>query len=102
MTTWRDQARAIIARAIDEGRAAGLTDEQIRRNVDAAYPFGPRKYWPYQAWLKARRELLGLSKSISAGDRAKLSAWENDVPIVDPGEPGALLTPLERCTQGGR
>lgn len=99
MATWGERARTVIVRVIDEGRAAGLTDEQIRRNVDAAYPFGERAYWPYQAWLKARRELLRLPGSVAETDRAKLRAWENDVPIVDPDTP---LTPLEEYarTQG--
>jgi hypothetical protein len=26
--------------------------------IDAAYPWGPRDYWPWKAWCKARRAYL--------------------------------------------
>ncbi|MFC4158244.1 hypothetical protein [Chitinimonas lacunae] len=39
--------------------AAGTTDpHEIARAIDAAYPFGERCYWPYKAWLSARRKFF--------------------------------------------
>ncbi len=57
MTGWSDQARATIAKL-----AMTLPDDmpwkERKAAVYAAYPFGPREYWPYKAWCKARREYL--------------------------------------------
>jgi hypothetical protein len=54
---WSDIARATIERValtIPEE-----TDFKARKQfIDAAYPFGARAYWPYKAWLKARRAYL--------------------------------------------
>jgi hypothetical protein len=89
---WGNQARTVILGVIAECRALDLPEAEVLRRVDAAYPFGERKYWPYKAWLSARRELLELPGSVSRADSAKLRAWEGGVPIIDPGGP---LTPLE-------
>jgi alpha-D-ribose 1-methylphosphonate 5-triphosphate synthase subunit PhnG len=44
--TWRERARPIIAEVI------GRDDEKaLRAALLDAYPFGPRKYYPYKAWL---------------------------------------------------
>lgn len=32
--------------------------EDRRKAIDAAYPFGPRKYYPYKMWLRERRAYL--------------------------------------------
>lgn len=57
MTAWSDIARATIekvAATIPETATFG----ERKAAVDAAYPFGERAYWPYKAWLKARRVYL--------------------------------------------
>ena len=57
MTSWSNVARATIQRV-----AATIPDDaplkERKRLIDAAYPFGPREYWPYKAWCKARRKYL--------------------------------------------
>lgn len=84
-TTWYQIAERTIKDVQRQAAAEGITNAtEILRLVDAAYPFGQRKYHPYQQWLKARRELLQLPKSKSAADCAKLSAWERGEPL--PGE----------------
>lgn len=57
MTSWSEAARATIQRV-----ASTLPDDmplkERKAAIDAAYPFGPREYWPYKAWCKARRAYL--------------------------------------------
>lgn len=31
--------------------------ENKLEEIDKRYPFGERKYWPYQQWLKARKKV---------------------------------------------
>lgn len=73
---WRAIAEEVIIRERDAARAEGCAEDEVLRRVDVAYPFGIRKYHPYQMWLKARRELLGLPGSVSRADQARLAAWE--------------------------
>ena len=56
--SWHGRALVVIAERIETGRRLGMTVEQIRAAVDAAYPFGQREYHPYKQWLKARREMF--------------------------------------------
>lgn len=57
MTSWSDEARKTIARvALTIPETATLKERKAA--IDAAYPFGPREYWPYKAWCKARRAYL--------------------------------------------
>jgi hypothetical protein len=58
MSPWRQKARAVILAALDEARDLGLDARAARRLVDARYPFGPRKRWPYKVWLDERRRLV--------------------------------------------
>ena len=57
MTAWSDESRAVIKRV-----AATLPNDmpckERKAAISAAYPFGPREYWPYKAWLKASRAYL--------------------------------------------
>jgi len=58
MSTWREQAAPIIQRVIHNCRATGKTEKQIRKALSDAYPFGPKKYWPYKVWLdEIKRQL---------------------------------------------
>ena len=54
---WRQQARAAIAEA-DETIPAAAPLADRKRAIDAAYPFGQRKYHPYKMWLVERRLYL--------------------------------------------
>lgn len=57
MSGWSEVARAAVARV-----AASLPDDMPFKDrktaINATYPFGPRAYWPYKAWCKARRAYL--------------------------------------------
>ena len=54
--TWREIARPIIKRVIDEHK--GEPREKVKRALRDAYPFGSRSHYPYQVWLdEIRRQL---------------------------------------------
>lgn len=55
---WKDLARQCITHHMAKAAAAGMDREATIKAVDAAYPWGPRKNYPYTAWLAVRRELL--------------------------------------------
>lgn len=46
---WREHARPIIARVLAETK--GKPENEIRKALRDAYPFGPREYHPYKIWL---------------------------------------------------
>ena len=84
--SWTDNAAAVIRKVLAETKDLP-SPERIKR-VDAAYPFGQRAYWPYKAWLKARRELL-----VGAGlmQRPAVKGWDpqqqptpRTAPLYDP------------------
>ena len=56
---WRQEARATMIRVVREQRDLGRLDDDavLLKAVDAAYPFGERRYLPYKAWLTERRLL---------------------------------------------
>lgn len=56
--TWKDKARDVITAVMRGALADGVDRDELLRRVDAAYPFGERKYYPYKAWLAVRRSLL--------------------------------------------
>jgi hypothetical protein len=58
MATWRDAARGVILKALEDARAAGLEPAATLALVDSRYPFGVRDYHPYKMWLSERKRLL--------------------------------------------
>lgn len=50
---WRLVARAVIREVVSEAREV-LDPKELLARVDAAYPFGERKYEPYKCWLAER------------------------------------------------
>jgi hypothetical protein len=57
VSRWRQHAAAAIREAHKEVPEGADLKERMRI-IDAAYPFGPRKYHPYKMWLKERAEYL--------------------------------------------
>lgn len=57
MSGWADHSRATIA-VVHRSLPDTATLAERTTAVDAAYPFGERDYWPYKAWLKARKAYL--------------------------------------------
>ena len=54
---WAEASRCAIA-AVHDRLPEGVTLAERVAAIDAAYPFGERSFWPYKAWLKARRGYL--------------------------------------------
>lgn len=79
---WSRLAREAIDKAA-LGVPEGATFTERKKIIDEAYPFGPRAYWPYKAWLKARR--------------AYLAKHDPKTPT-----PGPLFANLPRCPVTGR
>lgn len=57
MSRWSEIARQTVER-VALTIPADATFRDRKAAIDAAYPFGQRAYWPYKAWLKARRRYL--------------------------------------------
>jgi hypothetical protein len=56
--SWKDRARDVILAVMRGALADGVDRAEMLCRVDESYPFGPRKNYPYQAWLEVRRALL--------------------------------------------
>lgn len=54
--SWYDDAYAVMLAVWQEQSDAGRGPQDIADAIDAAYPFGDRAYYPYKAWLKARKD----------------------------------------------
>ncbi len=54
---WRAIAEKVIGDTM-AGLPESVSLKERTAAVDAAYPFGPRKWLPYKVWLKARRKAL--------------------------------------------
>ncbi|WP_414527861.1 hypothetical protein [Nodularia chucula] len=62
MSEWRLAARRAIQRAI-QSFPPGASPQEMKKIIDAAYPFGLRANHPYKIWLSERREyfkILGI------------------------------------------
>lgn len=61
ISEWRKHAAYTIREAISNCKTSNPGD--IKKAIDAAYPFGVRAYHPYKIWLSERRialEALGI------------------------------------------
>jgi hypothetical protein len=70
---WSEESRRIVAEIARQHPQA--TGKELRRLFRDAYPFGPRAYWPYKAWLTACRR--------------QIDAREGRAPALRPREPEA-------------
>lgn len=69
-SSWYHRAVGVITAAIAEGG----TVKEVRKRIDAAYPFGLRQDWPYKAWLRARRDLLHQHGLMTPAERQRFEA----------------------------
>lgn len=58
--SWRDSALQTMFHVHTEQLQAGANPQKIADAIDKAYPFGQRRYWPYKAWLSARKYFFAL------------------------------------------
>lgn len=83
MSQWNDIAAAAILKALKE--SSHLPGKERLKAVDAAYPFGMRKYHPYKQWLKIRRQILTQQGLIDPKHRvAQVRFKEPAAPLYDP------------------
>lgn len=61
MSTWRDHCRPIIKDVLDKTK--GRPENEIRKALKDAYPYGMRKYHPYKIWLDEIKVQRGLKQS---------------------------------------
>lgn len=55
---WRERCKGIIYNVLKQ--TEGASEEEIKKALQDAYPFGERAYHPYKIWLseiKAQRKL---------------------------------------------
>lgn len=55
---WRGYARATISAELEKLDVASMTEMEVRARLNAAYPFGERRYFPYKAWLKELAKVM--------------------------------------------
>ena len=85
--SWTERARAKIAEihAMLPADASFSARKAALRNQ---YPFGERSYWPYRAWLKARREYLSKYDPKRPTARQLLAARDDIIfPFAADGQP---------------
>jgi len=51
---WRKAANQVIAKVVADN--PDLPEQELRKKLSEAYPFGPRQYHPYKIWLSAVKE----------------------------------------------
>lgn len=54
--TWRQRSIKVIQELLTENPEAQTNEKLFVKLTREAYPFHERKYFPYQAWLKAVRD----------------------------------------------
>lgn len=96
---YRHRTRVIILEVLDvlEGVASPVMDDNkaLLARVDAAYCFGPRKYFPYKMWLEERRlfrEALAGERALPSRDEATVCEVARD--LVELGREADAITAL--------
>jgi len=62
MTSWRTRAAPIIRQVL--AVTQGKPEQEIRAALRAAYPFGERKYYPYDVWLDEIKRQRGTKPAL--------------------------------------
>lgn len=58
MSSWKEESMQIIRNVLKDNEHS--TEQELKRALKDAYPFGERKHWPYKIWLDCvRRALAG-------------------------------------------
>lgn len=76
-SSWRDKARPIIGRVIEETKSDN--EKVIRKALAAAYPWGEKKNFPYKIWCDEINVQLGKRKF--RGSRKKTVAQKGQMEI---------------------
>ena len=73
--SWFDESCEHIRAVIAANPDIEVRSPEMRRLVSEAYPYWPRKGYPYKAWLRATTAILGPSPKKIAAERAKLDEF---------------------------
>ena len=80
--SWYQEAQYAINEAIKN-----CNDFDLKKAIDNAYPFGERKYFPYKAWLKARKDTLIrlgiMEKPLSKKQKEKEIELKKEISLFD-------------------
>lgn len=77
MSAWAHQARTTIEQ-LALTIPADTPFKERKAIIDAAYPFGERAYWPYKAWLKARKAYLAKHDPATPKPPPLFAGWPRD------------------------
>jgi len=80
--SWRNLCRTAIADAL-RGTEALPEDEAVAR-IDAAFPFGERKYYPYKVWLEERRAAIGRLRGVHLSANARATEMSEELVRLKP------------------
>lgn len=61
--SWRDHSRRVISEVVR--KSGWKTEQELRKALREAYPFGMRQYHPYKVWcdeVKKQMRRLGFGK----------------------------------------
>lgn len=72
---WHDRCWQRIAE-IHASLPGNATLKERKEALKNGYPFGERAYWPYKAWLKARRQYLAKYEPPKGVPEWALKGWE--------------------------
>jgi hypothetical protein len=105
VSPYRIKARQIIASIVRAN--IGLSRSELLVLIDAAYPFGERKYWPYKQWLVERAAYLEAASSVPSRDEAAVCLVAHDLvelgrvdearKLMDDQAPNRLKRPCPAC-----
>lgn len=79
---------AIMQRVYDQALSAGMSPEDICREITLAYPWTNRAGWRYKAWIAARKQFFTEKKLPGLRERKSMKelAQENGlIPTADKG-----------------
>lgn len=78
----RSRARAHVEDAYLKGSLQGMKGAELRKYIDAAYPFGEKKNAPYKAWLNIRREFVWTHGLFTDAERRRQQRAIDKSPLI--------------------
>ncbi len=70
-STWRDSANKVINRVFADYPDA--TEQEMRKHLRDAYPFGERAMHPYKIWCDAVKKAMRMKYRIQPGEQLEIT-----------------------------
>lgn len=71
IVSWRISSRKVIRYVLENSKAHNV--KQLTREISKAYPFGPKKHWPYKIWLEeCKWQFRGKYKKLTKKEKLEL------------------------------